>query len=233
MVNELSNKTLVIILLVTMVISVFGTLMSLNRIDGLAEMTGAWSGPAANATYASVNLTITSQLRINFTLDKSDFGSGYVDGGETACVLSTGLTADDSRCISFSTPGNVQGLYLENIGNEYANLNISNRNWSDSLIGGTNPGYAWQWSPEVVTTNLTCNTSVKHTDLPSPNVLQNLSSSNYPGENGAAIGKSLCSMFNYSSANNAINITFKLQIPQNAPARSALSDIWFAWGNAI
>jgi len=229
--EKLSNKTLITMLLITMVISVFGTLISLNRIDGFEQLTGAWAGLAANSTYGSVNLTITSQLEINFTLDNSSFGSGYINSGGAACVLSTGLTAVDTRCNSFNPPGAVSGLYLENIGNEYANLSIANMYYSDSLLGGLNPGYAWKWTPETAG-NVTCNTTTKDVDLPSPEELQNLTVTNYPGEIGTAVGKTLCSLFNFTATSNAINITFKLDIPQNAPS-GTLSDIWFAYADAV
>ncbi|RME55123.1 hypothetical protein D6777_01520 [Candidatus Woesearchaeota archaeon] len=238
--SEVSNRTLVVMLLVTMGVSLFGTMMSLNAIGGLKELTGAWNGITTNSTYASVNLTVSSQLRINFTIDKADFGSGYVKPGAGACVLSTGITSEDTTgCSGFTVPGSVNALYLENIGNEYAKLNISNINYSSSLIGGTNPGYAWQWTPETPgEANVTCNTTGKHVDLPSPTTdpvgapkLVNLTSTNYPGEDGYETpGKQLCGIFNYSANNNAINITLKIHIPQNAPPRT-LSDTWFAFAS--
>lgn len=236
-----SNKVLSVVLVSTMFLALFGTMMTLNRLSGVSDLyalTGAWDGITTNSTYASVNLSITSQLKINFTIDKADFGSGYVKPGASACVLSTGLTSEDTTgCSGFTAPGSVQGFYLENIGNEYAKLNISNTNYSLSLIGGTNPGYAWQWFPETPgQVNVTCNTTGKHVDLPGPATigsqkLVNLTATNYPGEEGYQTpGKQLCGIFNYSANNNAINITFKIHLPQNAPART-LSDTWFAFAS--
>jgi hypothetical protein len=229
-----SNKTLSIILVATMFIALFGAMIAWNRINGISDwgtLTGAWNGPGDNSTYGSVNLSITSQLQINFTLDNSSFGSGYINPGQAACVLSTGLTAVDTRCNSFNPPGSVKGLYLENIGNEYANLSIANMYYSATLLGGLNPGYAWKWTPETAG-NVTCNTTTKDVDLPSPEELQNLTVTNYPGEIGTAVGKTLCSIFNYTATSNAINITFVLDIPQNAPP-ATLSDIWFAYADAV
>ncbi|MEA3378514.1 MAG: hypothetical protein U9Q69_02630, partial [Nanoarchaeota archaeon] len=176
-----------------------------------------------------VNLTITSQLIINFTMDNVSFGSGYVKSGASACVLSTGETAEDTAgCASFNTPGIVHGLLLENIGNEYAEVNLSNRNWSSSMIGGTEPGYAWKWSNVSNDVNVTCEDyNFTGADI-IYNTFVNLTSSNYLGENGNDIGKVLCKKLNYTDGSNDINITFKLHIPQNAPART-LDDIWFAF----
>ncbi|MFH1229796.1 MAG: hypothetical protein V1678_05245, partial [Candidatus Aenigmatarchaeota archaeon] len=128
-----NNKVLSGILIATMFIAVFGTLMSLNRIDGITgikSMTGAWAGSTNAETYASINITINSLLRINFTIDNASFGSGYVAAGQSACVLSTGESATDTRCSLWNTPGSVHGFLLENIGNELAKVNISNTNWS-------------------------------------------------------------------------------------------------------
>jgi hypothetical protein len=227
---EISNKTLVVMLLVTMIVSLFGTMMSLNAIDGFSQLTGAWSGPSINSTYASVNLTITSQLRINFTLDKVDFGSGYVKAGQSGCTLSTGVSAEDTTgCSGFNAPNAVSALLLENIGNEYAKLNLSNINYSTSLIGGASPGYSWTWTAEDA---VTCDTTGKNADIPAEGTYVNLTSTNYLGSTGfPQPGKQLCGVFNYSGSSNGINITFKITIPSGATART-VSDTWFAFATA-
>jgi hypothetical protein len=229
-----SNKTLSIILISTMLVAIFGVTMALNRIQGVSDfyaLTGAWDGPGINSTYASVNLTITSQLKINFTIDKADFGSGYIKAGQTGCTLSTGVSSEDTTgCTGFNAPNAVSGFLLENIGNEYAKLNLSNMNYSASLIGGSNPGYSWTWTAEDTDT---CDTTGKNADIPAEGTYVNLTSTNYLGSTGyPQPGKQLCGVFNYSISSNGINITFKITIPSGATART-VSDTWFAFATAV
>ncbi|HII15494.1 MAG TPA: hypothetical protein HA362_04230, partial [Nanoarchaeota archaeon] len=58
-------RIIVVVLIATMFISVFGSIATLNKFGGFKALTGAWG--SGTATYGSTNLTITSQTIINFT----------------------------------------------------------------------------------------------------------------------------------------------------------------------
>lgn len=217
---DISNKTLVMLLLATLAITVFGTLSSLNKISGVKGLTGAWE--SGTTTRGSVNLTISAATNINFTQDRVNFGSGYVSGSFTACYLETSKA--NNGCTSFTAGTSVLPLLLENQGNSNVKLNLSNLNDSSSLIGGSNPGYAWEWNdPENDANNDTC-TQAAPTNIGIEDVFRNISNS----AERLNVSSMFCSMFNATDTNDLINISFKLLVPSNAPAETGKFDTWTA-----
>ena len=216
-----SKKTLVIVLLITMALSLLGTYSSLQRISGLKSLTGAWEN--GSTTRGSVNLTISSIVNINFTKDHVDFGSGFVPPNSTACYLETSNT--NIGCGGTFT-SNVRPLLLENQGNTNVILNLSNVNTTQSLIGGSNPGYAWSWSETEGVNSTTCTNGTVF--MQEEGIFRNITVA-YANN----INSSLCRMFNASDANDVINISFKLLIPNDAISEVGKSDIWTATATAL
>ncbi|MBU2589533.1 MAG: hypothetical protein KKB39_02100 [Nanoarchaeota archaeon] len=216
-----SNKVLTILLVAALFVSVFGTLSAINRLEGFQSLTGLWGvADGSNPTYAAANLTIQSLLNVNFTDDTANFGTGYIRGGFDSCTIATDGT-NTSGCYLFTIPN---GLLLENQGNRHAKLNISNTNYSNSLLGGTASGYAWMWNVtegnDVATTcsggNFTGNTSGYS------NITAIINQDNYMNSSV------LCGIFNYSDSNDEINISIKFHIDQTAIART-ISDTWIIY----
>lgn len=217
---DISNKTLVMLLLATLAITIFGTLSSLNKISGVKVLTGAWD--SGLTTRGSVNLTITAAININFTQDRVNFGSGYVTLGSAACYLETSTA--NNGCTSFTDGASVLPLLLENQGNSNVKLNLSNLNDSSSLIGGSNPGYAWKWNdPKNDADNDTC-VQAAPTNIRAEDIFLNISNS----AERLNASSMLCSMFNASDLSDVINISFKLLVPSNAPAETGKFDTWTA-----
>ncbi len=216
--KEISNKTLVMLLLATLGITLFGTAITLNRISGLQSLTGAWEN--GGATRASINFSIIMTISINFTQDRASFGTGYVSNGSAACLLITSNA--NIGCGGFNN--NVKPLLLENTGSVNVKLNLSNSNNSASLIGGTGPGYAWLWNdPENDGSNDTC-VQAGPTNIGAEDVFRSIGSSSEQ-LNASSM---LCSMFNASDENDLVNISFRLLIPLDAPLGSGRSDTWTA-----
>src|SRR3989338_588581 len=115
------QKTLVIVLLITMSLSLLGTYSSLQRISGLKSLTGAWEN--GTTTRGSVNLTISQLVNINFTQDRVNFGAGFVTPGLAACALETSIVNPNCGWTYSST--RLPSL-LENQGNANVKLNLSN-----------------------------------------------------------------------------------------------------------
>ncbi|MFH2020470.1 MAG: hypothetical protein ABIJ34_03590 [archaeon] len=120
---DISNKTLAFIVFFTILLSVFSTITTLNRISK-AQSLSSLSGKALS-DQASVQLTIASEVGIILLNDTIDFGSGYVNdtcpianGQVLNATLIAGATYNDSRdkdCWTASeTP---TSLHIENIGN--------------------------------------------------------------------------------------------------------------------
>src|SRR3989338_3487023 len=210
------QKTLVIVLLITMSLSLLGTYSSLQRISGLKSLTGAWEN--GTTTRGSVNLTISQLVNINFTQDRVNFGAGFVTA--TACYLETSKA--NVGCDSFNS--NVLPLLLENQGNANVKLNLSNLNYSQSFIGGTNPGYAWSWNdPENDALQNTCARAAP-VNVINEDTFVNISATNEVLNSSSQI----CSMFNASDSNDVINISFRLLIPSDAVAETGKFDTWTA-----
>lgn len=94
------------------------------------------TGFTTDTDTATVNVTISDLVSINFTVDFIDFGDGAVDGGTGGARLYTNGTVIDGTW-SFSPTY----LVLENIGNVNATINLSSSKDADSFIGGTSPEF--------------------------------------------------------------------------------------------
>ncbi|MBU2638113.1 MAG: hypothetical protein KJ955_04015 [Nanoarchaeota archaeon] len=211
---EKGVKALVVIFVVTLFIAVFGSVIAMERFGGFRALTGAW-GESSTVTYGATNLTITSNLRINFSDDTVNFGSGYLCAGCASARLGTDGTNDTSCNCGWNIPN---GLLLENIGNRYARVNLSNTAQVGSFPGGANAEYSWQWNNESAVTctganvmNLTGNQTAK-SNLTAPIL---------------SPGLVLCEKLNYSENDNAVNISFWVTIVSTSPVESK-NDTWTA-----
>ena len=140
--DEISNKTLAILLIGAIVISLGGTLISLNRLAGIKipMITGLYGEPHE----AIVQLDITSVVQVNFTTDTINWGSGTVVVGKDFCVLNSYDSSIGANCSTF-TP-QTAGLVLENIGNKNVTLNITMQKNAADFIHPTNAVCQWNVS---------------------------------------------------------------------------------------
>ena len=140
--DEISNKTLAILLIGAIVISLGGTLISLNRLARvkIPGITGFYGLPEE----AIVQLNIQNLVQVNFTTDTINWGTGYVSTGKTFCVLNSYDSSIGANCTDF-TP-QTAGFVLENIGNQNVTLNISMEKDGDTFIGGTSALSECKWN---------------------------------------------------------------------------------------
>ncbi|MBN1175310.1 hypothetical protein JXA48_01565, partial [Candidatus Woesearchaeota archaeon] len=89
---DISNKTLGLLLVAAIVVSVGGTFFSLDKLNGFSS-----TGFAANEA-GSVNLTINSTMSIKMNDSGIDFGTCTVTGFMTFDSNLTGGTANNSNC---------------------------------------------------------------------------------------------------------------------------------------
>jgi len=138
--EEISNKTLAILLIAAIVISLGGTLISLNRLARIRipMITGLYGEPYE----AEIALTITALVQVNFTTDTINWGSGTVATGYGFCVLNSYDSSIGANCTDF-TP-QTAGLVLENIGNKNVTLNITMQKNAADFIYPT--GAVCQWN---------------------------------------------------------------------------------------
>jgi hypothetical protein len=153
--SDISNKTLVALLVIAIVVSLAGTWISIGKLKAVTGF-GTQTG-----TTPLGNVTITQQTALEITLyyDTLSFGTGRVNttNGNTYCNISTNLTAASTvgtgntftnnfagakggtdKCNGFLIPA--QGFEIENTGTVSANVsyNSSNIGWINgtSLVGG-------------------------------------------------------------------------------------------------
>ena len=89
---DFSNKTIATLLVVAIIISISGTLISLQKLSNLGVSGFATSGTGV------ANLTISSSRSITVTTNLIDFGSGYPATSET-CVMESNRTSAPANCI--------------------------------------------------------------------------------------------------------------------------------------
>ncbi|MBU2638114.1 MAG: hypothetical protein KJ955_04020 [Nanoarchaeota archaeon] len=209
-----TSRTLVVILVATLFISIFGAVITLERFGGFRALTGSWGEPGST-TYGATNLTISTNLKINFSDDTVNFGSGWLCPACTSARIGTDGTNDTTCNCGWNLPN---GLILENVGNRYARINLSNTAQVGSFPGGAGAEYSWQWNNESAVTctganvmNLTGNQTAK-SNLTAPILTP---------------GLVLCERMNYSLNDNMINISFWVKIMQDSPV-TAKNDTWTA-----
>ena len=101
----------------------------------------------ASQANATVNITISTLLSINFTTAKIDWGSGTFNAGSTRANLTTadyedGLANAIGGTWSITTAANgSKGFVLENVGSVNATLNLMAGKTAATFLGGTSPFY--------------------------------------------------------------------------------------------
>ena len=139
--EDISNRTIAVLIVAAIVISIGGTIISLNKISGgLIRITGK-----ATTDTASVGLDLQSLAEVNFTTDTISWGTGNVVAGKSQCRLDSYSSSIDSvNCSGFTPQPN--GLVLENIGNKNVSLNISFEKTAEDFIGISAAQLKWNVS---------------------------------------------------------------------------------------
>ena len=134
--NDISNKTLITILTISIVISVAGTFMSLNKINDLTQSTTGFATSDGTAT-------ITIEQDISFDLSVADINwTGYINqsGGCDNATLQTGTNADrDANSVSVCWIGSseTEDFELISLANIAINITMNSTDDADSLFDGT------------------------------------------------------------------------------------------------
>ncbi len=141
MVDEISNKTLAVLLIVAIALSLGGTLVSLNRLSSVVRGPSI-TGFATSTGTGTTNVTILSTGSIRFAVNNLDFGVGAVNttGGNQVCSLASGTASGSkdpsSKCINFSAEATLKSLQIENDGNLNLSVNLTSNKNAAGFIGG-------------------------------------------------------------------------------------------------
>jgi hypothetical protein len=161
MMEDISNRTLAIILIAAILISFGGTLLGMSR---LTMITGAKAPkffvPLINAmstATATVNLSIYELTELNWTPKGLNWSEGRVDTGSTGCTITSdgntgainihgvanNCTVDPLEEIGGAVS---DGLNLSNTGNTNVSINISISATPATFIGGSGVSAKWNVS---------------------------------------------------------------------------------------
>ena len=205
---DITNKTLAFFLVAAIVVSVVGTMTSLNKIDRFQTE----SGPAGLATTdtGNVSLYVNRTASIVFRNATINWGSGYVNissSGVTNCVMDTkggAGTVTTPDCEEF-TPQT--GLHIENDGNLDVNLTF-NFSGNNTIIGDTADGLnmpaSWQFN---VSNGSAAGACSNYALKPSGNWV------NITGTH-VSYGVTVCDNFTWET-NDRFRIDFRVLIPDN------------------
>ena len=194
-----SENFILTIALITMLVSAVSLGFTYYSVNNFKD--NLFSGYATFETNATINITVASNVVINFTTNNINFGTGSVNAGTIQAYLDSGngLATNSSGWSSAK-----QALVLENIGT--ANVSISIRTYKNAttFIGGTNPSYAF---------NITNNNPGSCTNITGFNLNQ------YYEVNATTLsagGSPLCTNLPANDATDSINISIRLIVPYDS-----------------
>ena len=197
------DKTLVSLIIVAVVVSVFAVKVNLFSDDFYNRIVTGFA--AGNQSTGKINLTIESGLIINFTTDVIDWGSGRVTAGAANATLDTSRNAT-YKVINGNWTGwygnKSRGFILENIGNLNTTIWLKTGKNSTQFIGGSNPAYQF---------NITNNGTNSCTNASGFNL-----GAYYDANTTSISGTKICDVFDTRTGSDTIQIDILLRIPADS-----------------
>jgi hypothetical protein len=130
---DISNRALGLLLVAAIVISIGGTVISLNNLDGFST-----TGYATALDNGTVSLSVATSLSIVLDNDAIDFGTCTLPGGVSLDVDSdlNGSALNNSKCDAASSWGTAgEFLTVRNNGNVDANVTITTNTTALNFFG--------------------------------------------------------------------------------------------------
>ena len=136
----LSNKSLALILVVSILISAGGTFTALLKLDQLRG-SQVITGRATTGAQGQANVTVSAQIALTAIGSFIQFGGGFANGS-TCRLNSTPSGLSLGNCTTFRDAN--ESLVVRNDGNSNLTINLSFDKTNLTWIGGTNPGVWFQ-----------------------------------------------------------------------------------------
>lgn len=212
--DDISNRTLLGLLLVAIIVSAVGTFVSISRISSLRlpllSLTGLATGTGTS------NVTIASTIGVSVVDSLIDFGNGYYNGACTSGLATLNGTLMNATCWVNTTatgPNNWNPNHvIENTGSGNFELNASTSNPSSAeawLCANSNcpgtTGAAFFLYASNNESNACGGTAY------APQLLNDTATMN--GNN-----TQLCSNVNYQDNQDSINVSAQAIVPKDASA---------------
>ncbi|NJL44478.1 MAG: hypothetical protein HC945_04170 [Nitrosarchaeum sp.] len=132
----MKNRQIGALVVVAMLLSVTGTMLSVQRLSqlgGLAPEPPVVSGFATSNQTGNVSLTINGSISCTFgTYNIVDFGAGYVQSGQQCVLTSNGSTG--AGCVGLVSPS--ENLILENDGNVNVTVSVYSSDDASTFLPG-------------------------------------------------------------------------------------------------
>jgi len=220
--KEISNKTLAFLLIGAIAVSLFGTFVSLHRLNQLQPGLQGITGMATNGT-GTVQLDVQGQA--SFMLNAGTVNFGEITPNSTGFWISTetnnswaNATGNTNTCVL--TGGSCAGIEIENDGNEVINISFNTTTDAPGLIGGSGITY---FAFRVVNGSRAgaddgCNGTITYSAY--QNITANTPYQLCTGAPGSGLG--------YIAGADKITMEFNLSIPNDAVqgATSANIELW-------
>ncbi len=199
--EDLSNKTLAILLGVSIVISLGGLVIFMTQ--GGEQVSGAAISPTALA-----RINITARASINWTVNFVDWGTGYVNDTAGYCQLNTEGLNNPANCTNFTTV--YEGLRLLNDGNRIVEVNLSSNASAAQFLGGT--GALFQWKLANNESNSCGNPGTGNTCSANASALQ-FQGAYYDVNTTPVL---ICPCFSPQNANDELNTELQVRVPSDS-----------------
>jgi hypothetical protein len=209
--EDVSNKTIVALLAIALVITVVGTVVSVSKLGALG---GKYSVLSGAATTGSGTTTVTLAGTAAFVLDDAacNYGSGYVTEGSAQALLDCQLAVTSwVNWTNTTAPTMPDGMLLNNTGTTPLKVNISS--------GNQPTAEAWLCPNGVCTSNTAqINVKVANKETSSCTASGSIQSAYTNLMTNAANISSvrLCSEWDYNSPSDTLDVYFQAIVPNDA-----------------
>jgi hypothetical protein len=161
------------------------------------------------ATSASLNVTVSSKVQINFTTNNISFGFGSVTSGNNATIDTLG------NVINGNWTPTTTAFVIENAGSVNVSLELKSDKNATTFLSGTDP--AFRYNVSEIEAN-SCNATI------------NLGQ--WYDVNTTGDGTMICNPFDYTNSRDSIRVDIRLVIPTDS-SKGDLQSTFTATGTAV
>ncbi len=205
---EISNKTLAVLLIIAIVVSVGGAMINIAKLAELTRTVPLLSIIGMVTTVGTVNVTISSNVEINLSTYEIDFGPGYVTSGlgdAARLNTSSGWRGKENWTNASNYNFAPNNITIENTGNRNCSVNFTSNKAAAAFIGGgagsiTDPVFQYRGVNKDATTCSSTNLTSSYTDVTT-----------------SSDGLDVCKCMRYEDGNDELYFNVQVLVPQDAP----------------
>lgn len=186
-----STELLMFVAIIAVALASINLIITINKVGDFRTLVGFVTD------IGTANLTISSNIQVNFTLDNLDWDEGTVAGTNDSCELSTYGVMNGTGFNNLT-----DGLTLRNIGNADCTLNLTASKNAADFIGGDAVTPKFQW-------NITYNGTETGACPPGLNITT--------WTDATTTTTRACDNFTWRDTEDEIQIEVRIVIPSNAP----------------